>query len=105
MLLAVYRNNTNWFERSWVLYFFAVQVKSAALDCCRLLSREKGGLNEAVTQVRTVAVIFEMWFVNIVVVQEMVATLLNLTGIESPASPPADEKVRAPRPKDHLPLI
>ena len=28
-----------------------------------------------------------------VVVQEMVATLLNLTGIESPSSPPADEKV------------
>ena len=28
-----------------------------------------------------------------VAVQEMVATLLNLTGIESPSSPPADEKV------------
>jgi len=50
------------------------QVKSGALDCCRLLSREKGGLNEAVSQ-------------------EMVTTLLNLTGIESPTSPPADEKV------------
>jgi len=50
------------------------QVKSAALDCCRLLSREKNGLNEAVTQ-------------------EMVTTLLNLTGIESHNSAPADEKV------------
>jgi len=63
------------------------QVKSAALDCCRLLSREKVGLNEAVTQ-------------------EMVATLLNLTGIESPTSPPADEKVETvSEPYDHFPII
>ena len=32
-------------------YHLPFKVKSAALDCCRLLSREKNGLNEAVTQV------------------------------------------------------
>ena len=34
-----------------IFYHLPFKVKSAALDCCRLLSREKNGLNEAVTQV------------------------------------------------------
>ena len=48
------------------------KVKSAALDCCRLLSREKGGLNEAVTQV-------SIWILAVlynIVFQEMLTLVL-----------------------------
>ena len=59
------------------------KVKSAALDCCRLLSREKGGLNEAVTQV----VVMDMDFISMedtlilaalydIVVQDMMTLVL-----------------------------
>ena len=38
-------------QKVTVYIVLVFKVKSAALDCCRLLSREKGGLNEAVSQV------------------------------------------------------
>jgi len=50
------------------------QAHSLALDCCRLLSREKAGLNEAVEE-------------------DMVTALLHLSGISTPSQPVADEKV------------
>ena len=67
---------TNLFDNKITGYNIVMvfKVKSAALDCCRLLSREKGGLNEAVTQV----VVMDMDFISMEDTLIVYAILYNI---------------------------